>query len=95
MERKKLSEKEVREKLSGLPEWKLKGGKLYREFKFKDFKRAFGFMASVALIAESLDHHPDWSNVYNRVIVELHTHDLGGISTLDFKFAEQVDQLLV
>ena len=54
---------------------------------------AFGFMASVALIAESLDHHPDWANVYNKVIIELVTHDLGGVSTLDVMFAEAVEKL--
>ena len=93
-ERRKLSASELTEAVKTLNGWTLVHGKLHREFKFRDFKQAFGFMASVALIAESLDHHPDWANVYNKVIVELSTHDLGGISTLDIEFARSVEKLL-
>ncbi len=93
-ERRKLSSAELTEAVRSLTGWSIANGKLHREFKFKDFKQAFGFMASVALIAESLDHHPDWANVYNKVIVELSTHDLGGISTLDVEFARSVEKLL-
>jgi len=93
-ERRKLSEQEIASRLDSLHGWSTVNGKLHKEFKFEDFKRAFGFMASVALIAESMDHHPDWKNVYNRVTIDLMTHDLGGISALDFEFASKVDRLL-
>jgi len=92
-ERRKLTEKEVEARLANLRGWSVANGKLHKEFKFKDFKQAFGFMASVALVAESMDHHPDWSNVYNRVTIDLVTHDLGGISTYDIEFASRVDKL--
>lgn len=69
-------------------------GKLQREFLFEDFVEAFGFMSRVALIAESMDHHPDLHNVYNRVTLQLHTHDVGGISELDFELAARIDRLL-
>ncbi|MFN0158362.1 MAG: 4a-hydroxytetrahydrobiopterin dehydratase [Bacteroidota bacterium] len=92
MERRRLTKKEVAEGLGKLKGWSLKSAKLHREYKFKDFKEAFAFMVAVAFIAESLDHHPDWANVYNRVIIELSTHDLGGISTLDFEFAKRVNK---
>ncbi len=93
-ERRKLSAGELTDAVKSLNGWSMASGKLHKEFKFKDFKQAFGFMASVALIAESLDHHPDWANVYNKVIVELSTHDLGGVSTLDVEFARSVEKLL-
>ena len=90
-ERRILTPDELSRALPSLTGWSVINGKLHKEFKLRDFKRAFGFMASVALIAESLDHHPDWSNVYNRVVIDLVTHDLGGISTMDVKFAEMVE----
>lgn len=93
MERKKLTGQEIADGLKNLPGWNVANGKLHKEFKFRDFKQAFGFMASVALIAESMDHHPDWSNVYNRVVIDLVTHDLGGISTLDLEFARKLEEL--
>lgn len=92
--RRKLTPREIAKALKPLASWSVVNGKLHKEFKFKDFKLAFGFMASVALIAESMDHHPEWSNVYNRVVIELVTHDLGGISTMDVMFAESVEKLL-
>jgi 4a-hydroxytetrahydrobiopterin dehydratase len=93
-DRRKLSSEEVARGLSGLRGWSVVNGKLHKEFMFTDFVRAFGFMSQVALIAESMDHHPDWSNVYNRVNIDLVTHDLGGISTLDIEFASKVEKLL-
>ena len=93
VERRTLSEKELEDSLVRLKGWSVSNGKLRKEFKFSDFKQAFGFMASVALVAESMDHHPDWSNVYNRVTIDLMTHDLGGISTFDVEFASRVDKL--
>jgi 4a-hydroxytetrahydrobiopterin dehydratase len=89
----KLDEREIRERLANLSGWSVAEGKLHREFRFKDFRRAFGFMTSLALVAESLDHHPDWSNVYNRVTVDLSTHDAGGITELDFRLAAAADEL--
>jgi 4a-hydroxytetrahydrobiopterin dehydratase len=73
--------------------WKLKNNKLHREFQFKTFVEAFGFMSSVALVAESLGHHPEWFNVYNRVTIDLTTHDVGGISTLDVELARKINEL--
>lgn len=65
------------------------------DFKFKDFSEAFGFMARVALLAQAADHHPEWSNVYNRVRITLSTHSAGGLTEKDVALAEQIDQLLV
>lgn len=73
--------------------WTLKNNKLHREFQFKTFVEAFGFMSSVALVAESLGHHPEWFNVYNRVTVDLTTHDVGGISNLDIELAKKMNEL--
>ncbi len=89
----KLTGAEVAARLSELPEWQIVDGKLRREFLFDDFVRAFGFMSSLALVAESRNHHPEWSNVYNRVVVEWNTHDVGGLSELDFELAAATDRL--
>jgi 4a-hydroxytetrahydrobiopterin dehydratase len=94
MERRLLSPVEIADRLKELDGWRLEGGRLRRDFEFADFTRAFGFMASVALVAESMDHHPEWSNVYNRVSIALQTHSLGGVSTLDAEFARRVNGLL-
>lgn len=75
--------------LPSIPGWDLVGGRLRRDFVFRDFVQAFGFMSSVALIAESMNHHPEWSNVYNRVRIDLMTHDAGGITALDVEFARR------
>ncbi len=77
-----------------LPAWRLQNGRLCRDFRFADFSEAFGFMARVALAAEALGHHPDWSNVWNRVSIALDTHDLGGLSTLDLQLADRIDSLV-
>jgi 4a-hydroxytetrahydrobiopterin dehydratase len=79
-----------------LPEvqgWELIDGKLSKTFLFDSFVNAFGFMASVALTAESMNHHPEWSNVYNRVSIALNTHDVGGISDLDFTLAQRIEDI--
>ncbi len=89
----KLSEDDVRARLSELPDWSLTDVKLHREIQFGDFVRAFGFMSSVALIAEKMDHHPEWSNVYGRVVIDLQTHDAGGITELDFELAKAANRL--
>ena len=76
-----------------LPSWTLKEGKLHRELRFADFSEAFGFMARVAMAAEQLNHHPEWSNVWNRVVINLTTHDCGGLSSLDLALAQRIDAL--
>jgi 4a-hydroxytetrahydrobiopterin dehydratase len=82
---KKLTEAEITAAL--LPGWTLKETKLHREYKFADFPHAFGFMATAAPSIEKMDHHPAWSNVYNRVLVELWTHDAGGVTQKDLDLA--------
>ena len=77
-----------------LPNWVVNGDRLHRELQFKSFVEAFGFMAQVALLAASKNHHPNWSNVYNRVSIDLTTHDLGGLSSLDVELASAIDALL-
>ncbi len=77
-----------------LPEWTLREGKLHRELRFADFSAAFGFMARVALAAEAMGHHPEWCNVWNRVTINLTTHDTGGLSDLDLALARRIDALV-
>jgi 4a-hydroxytetrahydrobiopterin dehydratase len=79
---------------ASLPNWSLVNGKLQRELRFADFSEAFGFMARVALAAEAMGHHPEWSNVWNRVTIALTTHDTGGLSNLDVELARRIDGLL-
>jgi len=86
----KLDQEEVEARVDELPGWNVRDGALVREFRFRDFVEAFSFMTRVALLAESRNHHPDWSNVYNRVTIGLSTHDAGGITELDFELAEAV-----
>jgi 4a-hydroxytetrahydrobiopterin dehydratase len=73
--------------------WSVKNGKLYREFQFRDFVQAFGFMSQAALVAERMNHHPEWFNVYRTVRVELMTHDAKGISELDFELASAMNKI--
>ena len=77
-----------------LPDWQVQAGKLRRELRFADFVGAFGFMTQVALVAEALGHHPDWTNSWNLVVISLCTHDLGGLSDLDLDLAQRINQLL-
>ena len=77
-----------------LPHWSVQESRLHRDLQFNSFVEAFGFMAQVALLAESKNHHPNWSNVYNRVSIDLTTHDLGGLSRLDVELATAIDGLL-
>ncbi|QCB54340.1 4a-hydroxytetrahydrobiopterin dehydratase [Sphingopyxis sp. PAMC25046] len=81
--------------LARFPEWRHEPSRdaITRQFKFDDFARAFGFMASVAIVAEKMDHHPEWSNVYNRVDILLTTHDADGLSERDAKLAEAIEAL--
>ena len=89
----KLTETEIAMALSDLPDWKVVGGKLHREYKFADFVAAFGFMTGAALVAQAMDHHPEWFNVWNTVRVDLATHDAGGITALDVKLAQSMEKL--
>ncbi|MBT2135813.1 4a-hydroxytetrahydrobiopterin dehydratase [Croceibacterium sp. LX-88] len=91
-----LTEAEREGVLASLPEWTLRADSLAieREFKFRTFSEAWAFMARVALLAEKQDHHPEWSNVYNRVAITLTTHDAGGLSERDSKLARAIDKLL-
>jgi len=88
-----LSESDIAAALSKLPGWKLEGRKLHRDYKFADFVTAFGFMTSVALIAQSMDHHPEWFNVWNIVSIDLSTHDARGITALDVKLAHSMEEM--
>lgn len=88
-----LSASELEQALADLAGWSIKDGKLHRDFKFKSFVEAFGFMTSLALVAESMGHHPEWFNVYNRVAIDLTTHDAGGITTKDLELAKKANQL--
>jgi len=90
----KLTDGEVAAALERLPGWQLVAGKLHREWRFRDFAEAFGFVARVALLAEKRDHHPEWTNVYDRVVIDLCTHDAGGVSQKDIDLATAIDQLL-
>ena len=89
----KLSDEQIKKELVNLPGWSIVNGKLHKEFIFKDFIEAFGFMTTAALHIEKMNHHPEWSNVYNRLTVNLTTHDAKGISEKDFKLAEKMDAL--
>jgi 4a-hydroxytetrahydrobiopterin dehydratase len=91
----KLSAAERNQALKELSQWQAakEGEAIARSFKFKNFSEAWGFMARVALLAESQDHHPEWSNVYNKVDITLSTHDCGGLSARDVKLAKSIDAL--
>ena len=88
---KKLLGNELDEMVRSLSGWDLKDGKLQKSFKFSNFIEAFGFMTRIALEAEKINHHPEWSNVYNTVTVKLSTHDTGGITDYDIKLANIID----
>lgn len=90
---KKLSEQETEREVSKLKGWKVANGKLNQKFEFNNFVQAFGFMTKVAMEAEKLNHHPEWFNVYNKVIIDLVTHDVEGISNYDIKLAGIINQL--
>ena len=89
----KLMDDEIASRLSSLDGWSLEGGKLHREFRFANFVEAFGFMTRAAIEAESMNHHPEWFNVYSKVAVDLTTHEAGGISELDFRLADIMNSL--
>lgn len=89
----KLGAEELNRELKQLSGWSVREGKLHREYKFADFAHAFGFMAAAAVLIEKRNHHPEWLNVYNRVTVDLTTHDAGGITARDVELARTLDSL--
>jgi len=90
---KRLTDAEIAEHMLALPGWELGTDRIRREFRFKDFVEAFGWMTSVAIVAETMNHHPEWRNVWATVEVELSTHDAGGLTELDMKLAAKMDEL--
>jgi 4a-hydroxytetrahydrobiopterin dehydratase len=93
MDMQRLSDAELQTALAGLAGWSLEGGKLHKEYKFPDFVHAFGFMTTAAIAIEKNNHHPEWFNVYNKVIVDLTTHDAKGITPKDVTLAKLLDSL--
>ncbi|PZD79427.1 4a-hydroxytetrahydrobiopterin dehydratase [Mesonia sp. K7] len=91
---KKLSEKEILQKLEKLENWEYKNEVLHAKFKLKDFKEAFAVMTQIAIEAEALNHHPDWKNVFNEVEISLSTHDANGITQKDFDLAKAIDKII-
>jgi len=91
--RRALSEDELRSRIADLEGWSLQSGKLHKEFRFSSFVEAFGFMTKVALLAEASNHHPEWSNVYGTVVIDLVTHDAGGVTETDVRLAAAIEQL--
>ena len=89
----KLTDSEIHRALEGLSGWSIVNSKLHRDYEFPDFVHAFGFMATAAVAIEAMGHHPEWSNVWNRVTVDLTTHDAGGITSKDVKLAEKLDSI--
>jgi 4a-hydroxytetrahydrobiopterin dehydratase len=87
----KLTDSEIAARLQSLPGWRVERGKLHRELAFPDFVAAFAFMTRCALLAEKRDHHPEWFNVYNKVVIDLTTHDAGGITDRDFDLAKVME----
>ncbi len=89
----KLSPEAIEVRLDRLGSWSIKNGKLHKDYVFESFAHAFSFMTGVALAAEAMNHLPEWFNVYNRVAIDLTTHDAGGISAKDFELAAKADAL--
>lgn len=89
----KLTDSELAAALESLPGWAVKDAKLHREYRFPDFVHAFGFMATSAIAIEAMNHHPEWFNVWNRVTVDLTTHDSGGITKKDVELAAKLEQI--
>lgn len=91
----KLTAAEIETALESLPGWSVAAGKLHKEYQFPNFIQAFGFMATSAIGIEKMDHHPEWFNVYNRVSVDLTTHDSGGITRKDVELARLLESVAV
>jgi len=89
----KLSDEQIQTELQGLEGWSVIDGKLHKEFQFSDFKEAFGFMARASMHIEKMNHHPEWFNVYNKLVVDLMTHDASGITENDTNLAKILNSL--
>lgn len=89
----KLSEEQIRKELASLQGWTLANGKLHKDFTFEDFIEAFGFMCKASMYIEKMNHHPEWFNVYNKISVDLVTHDAGGITQNDIDLARTLNSL--
>ena len=89
----KLTDEEIKKELANLPGWSVLNGKLHKDFVFKNFIEAFGFMTKAALYIEKMNHHPEWFNVYNKLKVDLTTHDAGGITQNDINLARTLNSL--
>jgi 4a-hydroxytetrahydrobiopterin dehydratase len=89
----RLSDNQIKTELSGLPGWSVVNGKLHKDFVFDDFVEAFGFMTRAAIHIEKMNHHPEWFNVYNKLSVDLTTHDAGGITQNDIILAKTLNSL--
>lgn len=90
----KLSQEQIKNELKNMPGWAVVEGKLHKEFQFEDFNQAFGFMTRAAMHIEKMNHHPEWFNVYNKLVVDLTTHDAGGITENDIKLAKTLNSLV-
>jgi 4a-hydroxytetrahydrobiopterin dehydratase len=93
MSKGRLSKQETAVELRNLDGWSLVKRNLHRMFEFKDFTQAFAFMKRVALAADRMDHHPNWSNAYNKVIIDLSTHSAGGLTKIDFELAKKIQKI--
>jgi len=89
----KLTDDEISKLISRLKGWTIQNGKLHHVYECQDFVTAFGAMTRVALVAEAMNHHPEWFNVWNKVVIDLVTHSVKGISDLDFVLAEKIDEI--
>lgn len=90
----KIPSNEIENALKNMEGWSVVEGKLHKEFKFDDFNEAFGFMTRAAMHIEKMNHHPEWFNVYNKLIIDLTTHDAGGITENDIKLAKTLNSLI-
>ncbi len=93
MKEKLLNPQEITSLQQELPQWEVQGVRIKREWQFSNFVEAFGFITKVAMLSERMNHHPEWSNVYSSVIIELTTHDLGGLTDRDIQLAKAINLL--
>ncbi len=89
-----LSQEHIFQRLQNFPGWELKDNKLYRRLVFEDFIHAFGFMTQIAMVAEKINHHPEWANVYRTIDIYLTTHDANGVSVKDFELVDHIEKLI-
>jgi len=90
----KLNEEQIAIQLKSLNGWNYKGDAIEKKFAFKDFNEAFGFITRIALLAEKVNHHPEWTNVYNKLTIKLNTHDAGGVTKKDIDMANEIEIFL-